>query len=338
LWIRVRRQFLESLPRALGDCEPASVAGLVEPGPGSATPATTAFRYTGSRDLYLTDGFQRGQFEIQDLASQLVGWACNPQPGETWWDACAGEGGKMLHLADLMQNKGLIWVSDRSMRRLKILKQRAARSGVFNYRAVPWNGGPQPPTRTRFDGILVDAPCSGVGTWQRNPHARWTISPTDVRELAAVQRQLLDHVVGALKPGGRLIYAVCTLTRAETSRVAAEFSRSHPELEPVPVFPTAGIPVQASEGQPTGTEPPRPMNDACSGSVQISGAGQSDFMGGTPMPCGTGAPPVGSSERLDPDLRPSGSPVAVQFWPQELKANGMFIAAWRLQSARLQST
>ena len=375
LWIRVRRQFLESLPRALGDCAAAVSLSLTQaPRPSTldplcptleARPSTvdpcsssivlrpsfldasfstlvprlsTAFRYTGPRDLYLTNEFQRGQFEIQDLASQLVGWACNPQPGEMWWDACAGEGGKMLHLADLMQNKGLIWASDRSMRRLKILKQRAARAGVFNYRAVPWNGGPQPPTRTRFDGILVDAPCSGVGTWQRNPHARWTISPTDVRELAAVQRQLLDHVVGALKPGGRLIYAVCTLTRAETSRVAAEFSRSHPELEPVPVFPTAGIPVQASEGQPTGTEPPRPMNDACSGSDQISGAGQSDFMGGTPMPCGTGAPPVSSSERLDPDLRPSGSPVPVQLWPQDLKANSMFIAAWRLQSARLQST
>ena len=151
-------------------------------------------------------------------------------------DACAGEGGKTLHLADLMQNKGLIWASDRSIRRLHVLKQRTARAGVFNYRAVAWNGGPQPPTRTRFDGILVDAPCSGVGTWQRNPHARWTVSPADVHELAAVQRQLLDHVAGALKPGGRLIYAVCTLTRAETSGLAAEFSRIILNWNPPPCF------------------------------------------------------------------------------------------------------
>ena len=229
-----------------------------EPGPGSAAPATTAFRYNGTRDLYLTDEFQRGQFEIQDLASQFVGHACNPQPAETWWDACAGEGGKTLHLADLMQNKGLIWASDRSIRRLRVLKQRAARAAVFNYRAVPWNGGPQPPTRTRFDGILVDAPCSGVGTWQRNPHARWTASRAEVHELAAVQRQLLEHVVGALKPGGRLIYAVCTLTRAETSEVAATFSRNHPELEPAAAFPTAGILVQRGDVPPAGTAPARP--------------------------------------------------------------------------------
>jgi 16S rRNA (cytosine967-C5)-methyltransferase len=300
LWIRARRQFAGSLPRALGDSVAAShvagpvepghkstsVAGLAEPGPGSATPATTAFRYTGSRDLYITDEFQRGQFEIQDLASQLVGCACNPQPGETWWDACAGEGGKTLHLADLMQNKGLIWASDRSIRRLHVLKQRTARAGVFNYRAVAWNGGPQPPTRTRFDGILVDAPCSGVGTWQRNPHARWTVSPADVHELAAVQRQLLDHVAGALKPGGRLIYAVCTLTRAETSGLAAEFSRNHPELESAPVFPSAGIPGPSGDGQPAVAGPARPPAVSC-------------------------------------------SPTPVQLWPQDLKANGMFIAAWQ---------
>jgi len=90
---------------------PSAIAGrrkypcgrIQSPGDG---PAATAFRYAGPRDLFLTDEFQHGQFEIQDLASQLVGHACNPQPGETWWDACAGEGGKTLHLADLMRNKG----------------------------------------------------------------------------------------------------------------------------------------------------------------------------------------------------------------------------------------
>jgi 16S rRNA (cytosine967-C5)-methyltransferase len=68
----------------------------------------------------------------------------------------------------------LIWASDRAVWRLSNLKRRAARAGVFNYRAVVWDGGPRPPTKTEFDGVLVDAPCSGIGTWQRNPHARWT--------------------------------------------------------------------------------------------------------------------------------------------------------------------
>ncbi len=287
LWIRARREFAASLRRTLGNCEPAVVAGLGEPGLGSATPATTAFRYTGTRDLFLTEDFRAGRFEIQDLASQLVGLACAPHPGETWWDACAGEGGKMLHLADLMENRGLIWASDRSVRRLQVLKQRAARARVFNYRAASWNGGPHPPTRTRFDGILVDAPCSGVGTWQRHPHARWTVSPDDVRELAARQRQLLDHVAGSLKPGARLVYAVCTLTRTETTAVAASFSASRPDFEPAPVFTT---PAQPSAAQ---------ASLSCLFSVALAEEGAR---------C-----PLSS----------------VLLWPQDVNANGMFIAAWR---------
>jgi 16S rRNA (cytosine967-C5)-methyltransferase len=144
----------------------------------------------------------------------------------------------MLHLADLMQNKGLIWASDRSERRLHTLKQRAARAKLFNFRAAPWDGSAKLPTKTKFDGILVDAPCSGVGTWQRNPHARWTTTANDVSELAAIQRQLLENVADSLKPGGRLIYAVCTLTRSETTAIAEAFSAAHPELEPIATFPS----------------------------------------------------------------------------------------------------
>ena len=280
-WLRARARFAATLPRALDGCAPAALPAAAGP-----TPAT-AFRHTGTRDLFLTDEFRHGQFEIQDLTSQLVGFACAPRPGETWWDACAGEGGKTLHLADLMANRGLIWASDRSRRRLLVLKKRAARAGVFNYRAAFWNGGPHPPTRTRFDGILVDAPCSGVGTWQRHPDGRWSASPAGVRELAALQLQLLDHVASALKPGGRLVYAVCTLTRSETVAVAAEFSRRHPEVEPVSVFAEArGQKAEVSNIQ-----------------SEIPDRG----------------PPT-------PDHFPLTS---VYLRPQDLNANGMFIATWR---------
>jgi 16S rRNA (cytosine967-C5)-methyltransferase len=122
------------------------------------------------------------------------------------------------------------------VRRLTLLQRRAARAQVFNYRSAAWDGSAQLPTKTKFDGILVDAPCSGVGTWQRNPHARWTTTPNDVRELAAIQRTLLENVAPALKPGGRLLYAVCTLTRSETTAVADAFTAAHPEFEPSPVF------------------------------------------------------------------------------------------------------
>ena len=252
LWIRPKQGLETRVVPALGKCEAAAVEA-----PGIKT---NAYRYTGITDLYRTDGFQTGEFEIQDLASQLVGHAAAPKPGETWWDACAGEGGKTMHLSDLMQNKGLLWASDRSLRRLAKLKERAARAKVFNFRAAQWEGTTKLPTKTKFDGILIDAPCSGIGTWQRNPHARWTTLPNDVRELAAVQKQLLENVSGSLKPGGRLVYAVCTLARAETTAIADAFTAAHPELTPDPV------------------------------------------LGRTPQ---------------------------LTLWPQDLNANGMFIAAWR---------
>jgi 16S rRNA (cytosine967-C5)-methyltransferase len=252
LWIRPKHGVESRVVPALGKCEAAAIENFGI--------KTNAYRYAGIKDLYRTDEFQAGEFEIQDLASQLVGHAAAPKPGETWWDACAGEGGKTMHLSDLMQNKGLLWASDRSLRRLAKLKERAARAKVFNFRAAQWEGTTKLPTKTKFDGILIDAPCTGIGTWQRNPHARWTTSPKDVHELAVVQKQLLENVSGSLKAGGRLIYAVCTLARAETSAVADAFTAAHPELIPHPV------------------------------------------LGRTPQ---------------------------LTLWPQDLNANGMFIAAWQ---------
>jgi 16S rRNA (cytosine967-C5)-methyltransferase len=201
-----------------------------------------AVHYKGEEDLFKRDEFHAGEFEIQDIASQAIGWLCAPEPGETWWDACAGEGGKTLHLSALMQNKGLIWASDRAEWRLKNLKRRAARAQVFNFRAAAWEGGAKLPTKTKFDGVLVDAPCSGVGTWQRNPHARWTMTPQDIQELATLQKTLLAHAAPAVKPGGKLIYSVCTLTRSETADVAADFTAKFAgEFEPMGLPSLPGI-------------------------------------------------------------------------------------------------
>jgi len=201
-------------------------------------------QYKGEEDLFKRDEFHAGEFEIQDISSQAIGWLCAPQPGETWWDACAGEGGKTLHLSALMQNKGLIWASDRAEWRLKNLKRRAARAQVFNFRSALWDGGARLPTKTKFDGILVDGPCSGVGTWQRNPHARWTTTLQDVTELAALQKQLLAHATPGVKPGGKLIYAACTLTRSETEQVVADFnSKFAAEFEPLTFPQISGSPV-----------------------------------------------------------------------------------------------
>ncbi len=224
LWLRARPGQGPALAQELGDCRLAGEGWLSD-----------CLGYTGRRDLFRAPEFHAGQFEVQDLGSQWVGWLCQPQPGETWWDACAGEGGKTLHWSDLMRNQGLIWASDRAAWRLQRLKRRAARARIFNYRAMLWNGERKLPTRTRFDGVLVDAPCSGLGTWQRNPHARWTTTPADVRELAAVQKQLLLNVAPSVKPGGKLIYAVCTLTKSETVDVVKSVEAQWPDFEPLPV-------------------------------------------------------------------------------------------------------
>ncbi|AKC82171.1 RNA methyltransferase [Verrucomicrobia bacterium IMCC26134] len=270
LWLRPQRAYSSSLARILKP-NSAPQSEVLNFKFQSAALSPTALRYEGQTDLFRTDEFKQGLFEIQDFASQLVGHACAPLPSETWWDACAGEGGKMLHLSDLMDNKGLIWASDRHTGRLATLRKRAGRAKAFNYRPVVWTGGPILPTKTKFDGILVDAPCSGVGTWQRNPHARWSTTETDVKELAEIQLLLLENTRKALKPGGRLIYAVCTITRQETTDVVRAFSLAHPELEPIPLL---GLPA------------------------------------------------------------PKSGPATGHFlWPQELNANGMFIAAWRAKTA-----
>jgi 16S rRNA (cytosine967-C5)-methyltransferase len=236
----VTKGWLRSLQRTpkLWLRAPAGQGGELAHRLGSAHPAARlpeARDYLGREDLFRTPEFHDGAFEVQDIHSQAVGHLCGAQPGETWWDACAGEGGKTLHLSNLMANQGLIWASDRAAWRLQRLKQRAGRARVFNYRVAAWDGGSKLPTKTKFDGVLVDAPCSGLGTWHRNPHARWTTTPEDVRELAAVQERLLAHVAPALKPGGRLVYAVCTLTRAETDGVADAFARNFPGFEPLPL-------------------------------------------------------------------------------------------------------
>ncbi|MGV3774306.1 MAG: RsmB/NOP family class I SAM-dependent RNA methyltransferase [Verrucomicrobiales bacterium] len=210
LWLRCRSDAVEQVRAAF-------------PGSQVHPQLRTALHYSGDDDLFRSELFHNGAFEIQDISSQWVGWFTGAKAGTTWWDACAGEGGKTLHLADLMQNKGLLWATDPAEWRLERLKKRASRAKVFNFRSRLWKAGQTLPFKTKLDGIIVDAPCSGIGTWQRNPQARWTARPEDVIELAEIQKQILNQVHTLLKPGGLLVYSVCTLAEKETSEVAASF-------------------------------------------------------------------------------------------------------------------
>lgn len=177
-----------------------------------------------------------GLWEIQDLASQAVGKICAPSPGQAWWDTCAGSGGKALTLAHAVGPAGAVLATDvRDLEREFSRRTRAARLRNLVFRVL--DAALQSPAGgERFDGVLVDAPCSGIGTWSRNPDARWRTSADDIAHRAELQRTLLANAARSVKSGGALVYAVCTLTRAETLGVVETFLSAHPgfALEPFP--------------------------------------------------------------------------------------------------------
>jgi 16S rRNA (cytosine967-C5)-methyltransferase len=180
--------------------------------------------------------FKQGRLEIQDLASQAVGFACDPDPGERWWDACAGAGGKAIHLAGLLRGKGLVVATDVNESKLKETIRRARRSPFRNLTTKVWDGKHVAGKPGSFDGVLVDAPCSALGTWRRNPDARWTLDKEAIPRLAAVQAQLLRAAAAGVRKGGTLVYSVCTLTPDETHGVIRPFLAERPEftLDPFP--------------------------------------------------------------------------------------------------------
>jgi 16S rRNA (cytosine967-C5)-methyltransferase len=178
-----------------------------------------------------------GAFEVQDLASQIVGLCCEPQAGQQWWDVCAGSGGKALHLSDLMNGRGKVIATDTRPGALSALAQRARASRTPNLAiAGPDRSGeiPLPPVQSQ-DGLLVDAPCSGLGTWSRNPDARWRTRAEQLPERGATQLAILRRAAPAVRPGGTLVYAVCSLARTETTRVADEFLAAEPRFAPAPL-------------------------------------------------------------------------------------------------------
>ena len=181
-------------------------------------------------NLRTLDAFKRGAFEVQDLASQMVGLICAPQAGERWWDACAGAGGKALHLGSLMQGKGTVVATDKRTYKLDDLRRRARRAGLSNIRCRAWTGARPAGRRTQFHGVLVDAPCSCSGTWRRNPDGRWTCTQAEIAELAELQLHLLSSAASGVRPDGVLVYATCSMFRRENQAVVDAFLHEHPEF------------------------------------------------------------------------------------------------------------
>jgi 16S rRNA (cytosine967-C5)-methyltransferase len=177
------------------------------------------------------DAFARGAIEVQDEGSQLLALLTDARRGQMVVDFCAGAGGKTLALGAAMRNTGRLYAFDVSAHRLDNLKPRLARSGLSNvHPAAIAHERDERIKRLagKIDRVIVDAPCSGLGTLRRNPDLKWRQSPTGLAELTAKQAAILASAARLLKPGGRIVYATCSLLRAENEEIAAAFSASHP--------------------------------------------------------------------------------------------------------------
>lgn len=182
-----------------------------------------------------------GQYEVQDVASQAVALIAAPESGSDWWDACAGAGGKAVQMADLIGPAGKILATDIREEALHECKKRARSGGISMIRTQLHDLAKDRPFTKVFDGVLVDAPCSGWGTWSRNPDARWRADFRDPAQKRNLQLKMLNNAAQCVKPGGVLVYAVCTFTREETSGVLNRFLSGHPEFQPEPfVNPLTG--------------------------------------------------------------------------------------------------
>ena len=180
--------------------------------------------------------FMDGLVEVQDEGSQLLGWLVGPRRGEMVADYCAGAGGKTLALAMLMRGRGRLYAMDVSARRLAALAPRAARAGVTNVHAIVLSGDHDARAKRlagKLDRVLVDAPCSGFGTLRRNPDLKWRHGIDAIGELAEKQRGILTAAAPLVKPGGRLVYATCSILKAENEAVAGDFAAAHPEFAPL---------------------------------------------------------------------------------------------------------
>jgi len=197
----------------------------------------------GHENAFSLSAFREGRFEMQDEGSQLIALACGARPGWTVVDACAGAGGKSLALAAEMRNKGSLHALDSDAERLDEARRRARRAGVHNLRARAIAAGPEAEAQLqdlagKADVVLVDAPCSGLGTLRRKPDARWRLTPDDPARFAALQRDLVRRFAALVRPGGRLVYATCSIGPTENEEVAD--AAGEMGLSPAPIAPLLG--------------------------------------------------------------------------------------------------
>ncbi len=225
--------------------------------------ATTAGRWTATAlhadsrtNLFGLDAFRAGRFEVQDEGSQLCAELVAPPPRSVVVDYCAGAGGKTLAIAAAMGNRGRIVACDVAVHKIAELRKRARRNRVTTVQAIELAGG-WPASLAALEGkadrVLVDAPCTGIGSLRRNPEARWRLTPADLTRLPAEQLAIAEQALRLVAPGGRLIYATCTVLRAENQAIVDKLLAAHADLEPVPAKEVWGKERATPLTDPTGT-------------------------------------------------------------------------------------
>lgn len=178
-------------------------------------------------NVFQTKEFKDGWFEVQDASSQRVARLLDPKPGERVVDACAGAGGKSLHLANLMENKGQLIALDIYDNKLQELKRRARRNGIFNLETrVIDSTKVIKKLHEAADKVLLDAPCTGLGVLKRNPDSKWKLQPEFLEEIKATQQEILQSYSRMVKPGGTLLYVTCSILPSENEKQVAQFLSS----------------------------------------------------------------------------------------------------------------
>ena len=205
--------------------------------PAAPTPISpTGLRRNERSPLFKTRAFSEGLVEVQDEGSQLLALLVEPRRGEMVVDFCAGAGGKTLHLGALMDNSGTLYAFDVSAKRLDQIKPRLRRAGLDTVRRVVIEHERDKRVqrlRGKIDRVLVDAPCTGLGTLRRNPDIKWRTP--DLNVITALQRRILEAAAELVKPGGRLVYTTCSPLREENDAIVEWFLAAHPEFRVIPI-------------------------------------------------------------------------------------------------------
>jgi len=219
---------------------------LALPVAGEPLPAPQGLRLPFGTPVEQWPEYAEGLVEVQDSGSQLACEAVAARPGETVIDLCAGAGGKTLALAAAMRGQGTLVAADTDRSRLSRLAPRAERAGALIAETILLNPGRETealaPWHGKADAVMVDAPCSGSGTWRRNPEARWRLDEIGLERVVALQRHVLELAAPLVKPGGRLIYVTCSLLDEEGADQAEAFLAAHPEWRAEPLELPLGTP------------------------------------------------------------------------------------------------